>query len=644
MAKQYKGSLSLDWYNKQKAILLRSEEDTKTATDIPAPKINWVNKDDALYYEINEEEGRGIAPFWVDRNDIRVKEARPLVFQKGFIAKPIDKKGSLPGMDTEFKVEEIKHDDATIENILIKGDNLLALNTLKKIFDNKPEVEKVKCIYIDPPYNSGSAFEYYDDNFENSEWLTLMRDRLILLRELLANTGVLFVQISDKQVGYLQVLLDEVFGRNNFINKIAVRTKSPSGFQTVNLGVFETAEYILLYGKEKQQFTYIPQFTECPYDTNYNKIITDKSLAPNKWAIQNLIDYVAIKEGYTDSKAFKKEVSKQEIERLLGEYAIKNAGNVFRLTAISDSGAGKETVELKHKSKEKEGVILVQIRDGYPDRYILNGQEIAFYSKKIKNINGVDIPTVPLTNIWTDIAWEGISTEGGIEFQKSKKPERLLKRIYEMSTNENDFVLDCFGGSGTSFAVAHKLKRKWIGIELGLHSETLIVERLKTIIAGKDNSGITKDINWQGGGSFKYYSLGNSIITKKGDEGDFNWSLGKEFIQESFLSSYDYIIDSTIDFQEGELFADKKNQPLVGVQTIGTKKRVAVITLNEPKGKLETLSYEEMQSIYKTVKKKFSPEYINIFTNRGIEIAYDSKPDDLEVVKIPNAIFAELEK
>jgi len=644
MAKQYKGSLSLDWYNKQKAILLRSEEDTKTATDIPAPKINWVNKDEALYYEINEEEGRGIAPFWVDRNDIRVKEARPLVFQKGFIAKSIDKKGSLPGMDTEFKVEEIKHDDDTIENILIKGDNLLALNTLKKIFDNKPEVEKVKCIYIDPPYNSGSAFEHYDDNFENSEWLTLMRDRLILLRELLANTGVLFIQISDKQVGYLQVLLDEVFGRNNFINKIAVRTKSPSGFQTVNLGVFETAEYILLYGKDKQQFTYIPQFTECPYDTNYNKIIIDKSLAPNKWDIQNLIDYVAVKEGYSDSKEFKKAVSKQEVERLLGEYAIKNASSVFRLTAISDSGAGKETVELKHKSKEKEGVILVQVRAGYPDRFILNGQEIAFYSKKIKNINGVDIPTVPLTNIWTDIAWEGISTEGGIEFQKSKKPERLLKRIYEMSTNENDFVLDCFGGSGTSFAVAHKLKRKWIGIELGLHSETLILERLKTILAGKDSSGITKDINWQGGGSFKYYSLGNSIITKKGDEGDFNWSLGKEFIQESFLSSYDYIIDTSIDFKEGELFNDKKHQPLVGVQITGTKKRVAVITLNEPKGKLATLSYEEMQSIYKTVKKKYSPEYINIFTNRGIEIAYDSKPDDLEVVKIPNAIFAELEK
>ena len=116
-----------------------------------------------------------------------------------------------------------------------------------------------------------------------------------------------------------------------------------------------------------------------------------------------------------------------------------------------------------------------------------------------------------------------------------------------------------------------------------------------------------------GGGAFKFYHLGKSIIKTDGNSnGDFNWSLGKEFIQESFLSSYDYQIDTSIDFKEGELFTDKKDQPLVGIQTIGTKKRVAVISLNEPNGKLETLSYEEMQSIYKTIKKKYSPEYINI--------------------------------
>lgn len=164
MAKQYKGSLSLDWYNKQKAILLRTEEETKIATDIPAPKINWVNKDEALFYETNEEEGRGISPFWVDRTDIRIKEARPLIFQKAYKAIPSDKKGSLPGLDVEYKIQELKIDEPSIENMLIKGDNLLALNTIKKMFNNKTELDRIKCIFIDPPYNTGKAFNQYDDN------------------------------------------------------------------------------------------------------------------------------------------------------------------------------------------------------------------------------------------------------------------------------------------------------------------------------------------------------------------------------------------------------------------------------------------------------------------------------------------------
>jgi adenine-specific DNA-methyltransferase len=256
-----------------------------------------------------------------------------------------------------------------------------------------------------------------------------------------------------------------------------------------------------------------------------------------------------------------------------------------------------------------------------------------------------DYLTVHPGDFWQDIKTTGLDNEGNVELKQSKKPERLIYRLIRMASNENDIVLDCFGGSGTTFSVAHKMKRKWIGVENGKHCDTKIIPRLINVLSNNDQSPIIDKTNWQGGGSFKYYHLGDSIIKLNEDgTGDFNWSLGKKFIQESFLSSYDYIIDTSIDFQEGDLFPEKTHQPIVGVQTIDKKKRIAVITLNEPKGKLETLSYEEMQSIYKTVKKKFSPEYINIFTNRGIEIAFDSKPDDLEVVKIPNAIFAELEK
>lgn len=645
MAKTYKGTLSLDWYNKQQAILLRGDGEIRLDTDVPAPKVNWVNKDEALFYEIDSEGGIGQTPYWVERNDIRVKEARPLILQKVFKAVAESKPGTLQGMDTAWKIVESQDEDASVENILIKGDNLLALNTLKKMFSNKPDEERVKCVYIDPPYNINVANPDYDDNMAHSEWLTLMRDRLILLKEIMREDGIIFVQISDQEEAYLRILLDEIFGRENFINRITVRTKSPSGFQTVNLGVFETAEYIFLYGKNKALFNYKEQFTECEYDSNYKYIVDNIEESPAKWFIQPLADFIAKKEGYVDASDMKKRLHKNVISSLLSEYALKYNLNVFRLTAISDSGAGRETVELKYKSKETPNKILIQVRENYPDRYILNGEEISFYSKKVKSIDGTLVPTIALTNIWTDIAYEGIASEGNVKFPKSKKPEKLIRRILEMSTSEGDIVLDSFLGSGTTAAVAAKLKRKWIGVEIGNHADTHVVPRLKSVIDGTDQSGISKIVSWQGGSSFKYYHLGQSIITiGKDGVGDFNWSLGKKFIEESFLSSYDYILDKTINLSEGQLFKDELNAPSIGIQVFGTKKRVAVITLNEPGGKNDTLTYEEIFQIYSTIKKKLNPEYINIFTNKGLELAYDSRPEDLEVIKVPHAIFSELEK
>jgi adenine-specific DNA-methyltransferase len=228
MAKKYTGSLTLEWYNKQKAILLQSQEQAGPK-DIPAPRINWINKEEALFYEIDEKEGKGLVPYWVDRNDIRVKEARPLIFQKAYKAVPKNKKGSLPGTEQEWKVEDLDTDDPEIENILIKGDNLLALNTIKKLFENKPEEEKVKCIYIDPPYNTGSAFQQYDDNLAHSEWLTLMRDRFLILKQLLRRSGVIFVQLDEKEYSYCRLLLDEIFGFSNFVGDLIWQKRKGGG-------------------------------------------------------------------------------------------------------------------------------------------------------------------------------------------------------------------------------------------------------------------------------------------------------------------------------------------------------------------------------------------------------------------------------
>jgi len=621
MAKNYKGSLTLDWYNKQKAILLRSEGETKITTDIPAPKINWVNKDEALFYEIIDEEGRGITPYWIDRTDIRIKEARPLVFQKGFKAVSKNKNGTLPGIALEYKIEELNNEDSNIENLLIKGDNLLALNSLKKIFNNKPENEKVKCIYIDPPYNTGRAFKDYDDNLSTSEWLTLIRDRILILKDLLREDGLIFCQIDDQQFATLKLLLDEVFGKENYVNCIAVKMSETSGVKMshVEKKLPKIKEFIFVYRKsDKALLNPIKIKKEDDsekfdkYLNYYSKIITNPEAEVEEWEI-------------IDVKSFMRQQNIVINEDSVRDFKVENAKRMVYRT----NNASFDNLDIDKS--------LTKIISATGIEYIWwEGKQMLFLSDYIEEY---------LCDLWTDISTINLNKEGGIDLPQSKKPEKLIQRIIELATNEGDLVLDIFGGSGTTFAVAHKLKRKWIGVEIGKHAETHILKRLLSVINGKDNSGISENVSWQGGGAFKYYKLGDSIIKLNADgTGDFNWTLGKEFIQESFLSSYDYFIDNSINFKEGELFSDTKNQPIVGVQTVGSKKRIAVVTLNEPKGKLPTLTYEEMQSIYKTIKKKYNPEYINIFTNRSIEIAYDSKPEDLEVVKIPSAIFAELEK
>jgi len=644
MAKQYKGSLSLDWYNKQKAILLRALDETKTSSDIPAPRINWVNKDDALFFEINEEEGKGIEPFWVNKDDIRVKEARPLIFQKAYKAVSTDVIGSLPGMATKFVVEELDNDDDSIENILIKGDNLLALNTLKKIFDNKPEDEKVKCVFIDPPYNTGSAFEHYDDNLVHSEWLTLFRDRLLGLKNLMQNGGFIFVQLDDSEGPYGKILLDEVFGSENYVITMYVQVRYDDKTLKEDMKFNKLIEQVHIYRKNSSERFDINRETVEYTDDKFNFYIDEvgepfetlnlggkrvdvfqegtyniKKSQPSRKGLKEIWASGSILDGNSSGRFFRDYIAGREIEDGLK--------SLYKVYDIGDDGIGFRYFT----GPQRENATRGKYFQGMP-------------TDKQENEN--NFKYVPISN-FIDLAasFGNCRHEGGVDFKSGKKPEVLISRLIELATQPGDVVIDIFGGSGSSFAVAHKMGRKWIGTEIGKQADTHIVKRLINVISGNDQTGISKEFEWKGGGSFKYYHLGESIIKLNSDgTGDFNWALGKDFLQESFLSSYDYIIDDTIDFNQGELFLDKKNQPVVGVQTVGTKKRIAIITLNEPDGKLTTLSYDEMQSIYKTIKKKFSPEYINIFTNRGVEIAYDSKPDDLEVIKIPNAIFAELEK
>jgi adenine-specific DNA-methyltransferase len=643
MAKTYKGSLSLEWYNKQKSILIASSDKTQSKNDVPAPAINWVNKEGALFYEVIDEEGKGFEPFWVNSNDIRIKEARPLKFQNSFMTIEQDEPGTLPGTSLILEVVESTKDDASIENILIKGDNLLALNTLKKHFENKPDSEKIKCIYIDPPYNTGVAFENYDDSLAHSEWLTMMRDRLIILRELLQESGTLCVSIDNNESCYLQVLMDSIFGRQNRKNNITLKRGSVTGAKVINPGLVNISEFILVYSKNIDSWEPKRIMRIKERDDRYNSYIENYDDDFINWKFCSLLEAYSKETGL--AKKDLKTHFQDHFQNKIDEFVYTNAHKVVQFATLDENSVSKEAVRLKKKSESEPDKIFILEREGKKPYYLYKGKLILFVKDRLTEIDGQLSFSEPVTDIWDDVLPNDLHNEGSVEFRKGKKPEKLLQRIFEMLTNEGDLILDCFGGSGSSFAVAHKLKRKWIGIEIGNHADTHIIPRLKTVLNGTDKSGITKSVNWQGGGSFKYYHLGPSIITQdENGVGDFNWSLGRKFIEESLLLSYDYMLDNSISLTSEQLFQSSENLPTIGVQKIGTKTRVAIFSLNEPNGSLHLMPYKEIMVICKAVTKAFSPEYINIFTNRGVEIAYDSKPDDLDIIKVPHAIFAALEQ
>lgn len=443
--------------------------------------------------------------------------------------------------DGFFETSEIQETD----NLIIKGNNLLSLYSLKERL--KKMNKSVKLIYIDPPYyfikeKKEDTFPY-NSNFKLSTWLTFMKNRLEIARDLLSDDGAIFVQINDDGVGELHVLLKEVFKKENFINKITVKTKSPSGFASVNPGVFETAEYILSFAKDKAQWKYNPQFVRSEYDKNYKFYITNKDENFSNWKIENIGEYVAKKQGYENKRKAYKELGQVFFDNLVADFALQNSDSVFRETPINDN-ASAVLIDLRDKSKSEAGTIFFQPREDNYDVYVKNGQELTFYSKKIREIDGEHVPSIQLSNIWTDIPYEGIAKEGGVKLKGGKKPEKLLRRIIELATDEGDLVLDYHLGSGTTAAVAHKLNRQYIGFEQLDYGENDSVARLERVVQG-ENSGISKMVKWSGGGSFIYAELmdKNSIFidsvlnSKNSDE------LKTIFDDMKFTLDFDFRVD-----------------------------------------------------------------------------------------------------
>ena len=392
------------------------------------------------------------------------------------------------------------------ENMLIHGDNLLALKALESKYAGQ-----VKCIYIDPPFNTGQAFENYDDNLELSIWLDLMRSRLRLLHTLLSDDGTLFAHIDDENLPYITILLDEIFGKNNRLYLITFKQGAATGHKAINPGCVTTTNFVLIYSKNKESWSPNKVYTKRERDDRYTKFITNIDDDYSKWNIINLIEAYANSENIDVPQA-RKNVKLNPM--LLENFVIANAQSVIRTARPDMKNVGKEIQEMIIESKDNPNSILFLHRDINPDMYFFKGERILFYKDKLKMIDGELVSAEPLTTLWADILSNNLHNEGGVSFPKGKKPEHLIKRVMELSSEEGDLVLDSFLGSGTTAAVAHKMKRKYIGIEMGEQAFTHCKPRLDSVISNDDRSGITKAVNWQGGGGYRFYELAPTLINR----------------------------------------------------------------------------------------------------------------------------------
>lgn len=364
-------------------------------------------------------------------------------------------------------------DSDIFDNKLIFGDNLLALKALEQEYAGK-----VKCVFIDPPYNTGSAFEHYDDGVEHSIWLTLIRDRLEIIRNLLSEDGSLWITIDDNEAHYLKVLCDEVFGRTNYVtNGIWQKKFSPQNDEKL---ITASHDHLLIYAKNKN----ICNFNQL--ERNLVKDGTAKNLDDDPrgpWTSGDLTSKTKAKNHSYPITSPSGDIhyppagrqwapSKETFERWLSE------------NRIWFGKTGKNKPRIKQFLSEMKGGIVpmsIWLRDEVGDN-----QEA---KRETKVFNSKDIFDTP-------------------------KPERLIERVIHLATNPGDLVLDSFAGSGTTGAVAHKMGRRWIMVELGEHCHTHIIPRLKKVIDGEDQGGISKSVSWQGGGGFRYYKLAPSLIVK----------------------------------------------------------------------------------------------------------------------------------
>jgi adenine-specific DNA-methyltransferase len=316
------------------------------------------------------------------------------------------------------KVTGFKRDENGVirENLIIKGNNLLALHTLKTQFRRQ-----VKLIYIDPPFNTGDDEFGYNDRFNHSAWLTFIWNRLAACKEMMSPDGVICVNIGNQEVSYLQVLMDEIFHSENYLNHIVMTTNDPSGFKATSSKIFSTANHLLIYRSAPKGEKLKKIFVKKSYDPAYKFVLLNPRDNYKEWKFATILECLARRENLESTRQLKQKYSEHDLLEMVEKFADENKAVVFRTAAIGGGARAKRQATIK-KSKEDKGRVYQHPGENVEGFYILNGEQIIFWENIYKEIDGEAVPAEALTDVWTDISWTGIANEGGVTFKNGKKP------------------------------------------------------------------------------------------------------------------------------------------------------------------------------------------------------------------------------
>jgi adenine-specific DNA-methyltransferase len=486
-------------------------------------------------------------------------------------------KGQEPAVEPRILLHEASRDygDPDATNMLIHGDNLLALKALEQEFAGR-----VKCVYIDPPYNTGAAFAEYNDNLEHSTWLSLMVPRLKILRNLLAEDGSVWISIDDDEGHYLKVLCDEVFGRDNFINTVIWEKKySP---QNDAKWLSDSHDFILVYAKNKQIWRpyLLPRSEEM--NARYKNPDND-SRGPWKPADFSVRTYNAECD-YSITLPSGRVVNPPESRAW-----VTNRARFDELVADNRIWFGATGNNVPAVKK-----FLSEVKDGMTAMTLWKYSEVGHNQDAKKEVKSL-----------------------GVDFA-TPKPERLLERILTLGSKEGDIILDSFLGSGTTAAVAHKMGRRYIGIELGEHCYTHCLPRLKAVVDG-EQGGISKAQEWQGGGGFKFYELAPTLIVK--DEN------GVEIISDQYDAT---MLAAAVAKLCGYRFAPREGNPYIhGVNNVGGFLFVTTQYITAP--------------LLGEIAKNFSETQSLVICASAFQVGIKNNFPNIKLRKIPQSVLSKCE-